>query len=187
MSDVKQKREEVLEKLYDELLSTNLEEFKQNTNPCDVLDGKKTSQNPKIQLIVALENARATDSELERKDRDLEIKYKELEQDLAMKSRELELKSKDLELKDRDLDLKGEALAFDNAHYEIDKEHKERSDRGELAKTIVSTFITLATNVVWGMIFVHEMQATRLFEVEGTETSAAGRWLKQSFPKVRLF
>ena len=135
---IKEKREAVLEKIYDELLEGGLDDFKPETRSFGT-DGKKGPQM--VQLIVALEDAEAKEAEL------------------AAKSEE---------------------LAFDNANHEIDVEH---DDRKELIKILVTSGITIVTNVIWGVIFVHELKQTRLFEVEGTETSAAGRWLKQSFPK----
>mgnify|MGYP006988905875 CR=1 FL=1 len=137
---IKQKREAVLEKVYDELLDSDLEEFKTEARSGFGTDTRK-SQNQLVQLVVALEDAEAKDGEL------------------AVKSEE---------------------LTFENANHEIDVEHEDRS---ELIKLLVTSGITILTNVVWGMIFIHELNATREFERDGTETSAAGRWLKQSFPK----
>ena len=138
---IKQKREAVLEKIYDELLEGDFGEFKASDRSGFGTDAKRAQQNPMIQLIATLESANANEEENE---------------------------------------LKGETLAFDNAHREIDRQH---ADRSELMKLLVTSGITIATNIAWGLIFVHELEATRRFEIDGTETSAAGRWLKQSFPK----
>ena len=142
MDDVKQKREQVLEMLYDELLEDGLDEFKPVAYSSFGSDSKK-GQQPKIQLIIALEDARAKEMELE---------------------------------------LKNETLEFDNAHHEIDKNQHAKE---ELVKVLVTSGITVLVNVAWLMLYKHELAQTRIFEVEGTETSAAGKWLKQSFPKMR--
>ena len=144
MSNVKQKREQVLEKVYDELLENGVTDLMPSTTIHGVLDDKKQRQAPIVQLIVALENANAAEE---------------------------------------DLRLREDILDFDNAHKEIERKH---NDRNELIKLGVTAGITIVSNVVWGMIFVHELQATRQFEIDGTETSAAGRWLKQSFPKFHM-
>lgn len=142
---VEQKREQVLEKIYDELLEGDLDEFMPNAYSAADSDGRKTpKQVPVVQLIVALENAKANDEEVA---------------------------------------VKQDALEFDNAHHEIDRQH---NDRNELVKVLATAAVNIAINVAWGMIFVHELKATRKFEIDGTEVSAAGRWLKQSFPKMRM-
>lgn len=143
MSDIKQKREAVLEKIYDELLDGGLDEFKSTAGTGFGNDAKK-AQNPKVQLIVALENAAIAEGELE---------------------------------------LKSEELEFNNAHHQIDKEEHEKEER---AKLIANAAVSLVTSALWAVIFVHELRQTRLFEVNGTETSAAGKWLKQAFPKMRV-
>lgn len=137
---IKDKREAVLEKIYDELLKGDLDDFKQNGYPSFGSDAKK-GQQPLVQLIDTLEKANTAEEEAH---------------------------------------IKEDALDFDNAHNELERQQEERT---ELIKLLVTSGITIATNLVWGMIFVHELNATRLFEKDGTETSAAGRWLKQSFPK----
>ena len=141
---LKQKREAVLEKLYDELLEDDLDDFIARTYSGDGT-GDKRRQDPTVQLIVALENANSSDKEI---------------------------------------DLKGDVLAFDNANKEIDRDAETKR---ELARILITAGVTIVTNVAWGMIFVHELKATRQFEIDGTETSAAGRWLKTSFPKVKMF
>lgn len=137
---IREKREAVLEKIYDELLEGDLDDFKQNGYPGFGSDAKK-GQQPLVQLIGTLESANAAE---------------------------------------REVQIKDDSLGFDNAHSELERQQEERT---ELIKLLVTSGITIATNLVWGMIFVHELNATRLFEKDGTETSAAGRWLKQSFPK----
>lgn len=156
MSSVKQKREQVLETIYDKLYEEGLDDFMPNADSTSVgPDGKLRIESQKnapiVQLIVALENANAADEENA--------------------------------IKEKELSLKEDTLAFENAHHEIDRKH---DDRNELIRLVVTSGVTLVTSVLWGVIMVHEMRATRLFEVEGTETSAVGRWLKQSFPKPRL-
>lgn len=142
MSNVKQKREEVLERLYDELLAQD-----KVTQTVEIVDAKggKRVEIPAVQLVVALENARSNDE---------------------------------------DIALKGDILAFDNANKVEDRDAERKRELMRLAAT---AGVTLVTNIVWGIIFVHELRATREFEVDGTETSAAGRWLKTSFPKVKMF
>lgn len=142
MSNVREKREQVLEKLYDKLLESNLDEFKLNAYSGSGPEGKK-GQHPMVQLIATLEEAKAADEKIV---------------------------------------LEGDVLAFDNANHEIDRTHEAKM---EVAKLLATAGVTVITNVAWGMIFVHELKATRQFEVDGTETSAAGRWLKNSFPKMR--
>lgn len=154
---VKQKREQVLERLYDELLAQD--KIVDQTYSDDETGGKKKKDNTTVQLVVALESARSNDEDND-------------------------LKEKDLDIKERDLELRGDILAFDNANKEIDREAEQRR---ELIRLACTAGVTIITNVAWGMIFVHELRATRQFEVDGTETSAAGRWLKQSFPKMKLF
>jgi len=142
MSNVKQKREEVLERLYDELLAQD-----KVTQTVEIVDAKggKRVEIPAVQLVVALENARSNDE---------------------------------------DIALKGDILAFDNANKVEDRDAERKR---ELVRFAATAGVTLVTNLVWGVIFVHELRATREFEVDGTETSAAGRWLKTSFPKVKMF
>lgn len=139
---VEKKREEVLERLYDELLEQD-----KVTKPVILIDAKggQRAEIPAVQLVVALENARSNDE---------------------------------------DIALKGDVLAFDNANKVEDRDAERKRELMRLAAT---AGVTLVTNIVWGIIFVHELRATREFEVDGTETSAAGRWLKTSFPKVKMF
>lgn len=143
MSNLKSKREAVLEKLYDELLEKDVPDALAEYTMCGP-DGKK-AQNYLVQLIQTLENANAADD---------------------------------------DIHLKADIVELDNANKSIEVMH---NDRNELTKILVTAIVTMVTNVAWGIIFTKELEATRLFEVEGTETSAASRWLKQSFPKMRLF
>lgn len=137
---IKEKREAVLEKIYDEMLEGDLDDFKQNGYSGFGSDAKK-GQQPLVQLISTLESANAAEEEAR---------------------------------------IKEDALDFDNAHNELERQQEKWM---ELIKLFVTSGITIATNIVWGMIFIHELNATREFETNGTETSAAGRWLKQSFPK----
>jgi cellobiose-specific phosphotransferase system component IIA len=151
---VEQKREAVLEKIYDELLEDDgLTDFVNCCIYSTNAEGKKGSfKHPYLDLLSSLENARAQELELK-------------------------LKAKEAQLKD-------DAQLFENANKEIDRKHEFKT---ELLKLAVTSGVSAITTAMWGLIFVHELKATRVFELDGTEGSAAGRWLKNSFPKPRVF
>lgn len=81
---------------------------------------------------------------------------------------------------EKEFELKDTLALTDNANADMDRELRFR-------ELIVNTCVTAGQALLWGLIFVAELKATRRFEQTGTETSAASRWLKNSFPKVRLF
>ena len=87
----------------------------------------------------------------------------------------------DANAREADRDIKNEELAFDNAHHEIDNDQRKIEE----AVKLCATGVTLVTSLVWAVIFVHEMNATRVFEVDGTPTSAADKWGRMLFPKFR--
>lgn len=168
-------REQVLEMCYERLLDTNLEGIADNSFGNEK-DGKKGTP-PIVQLIVALENAQSNEQEHQ-------LKQDELEQKRVEAEHRVWLDKETTELQKRDLAVKEDALAFDNAKHDIDIKHE---DRREIAKLVISSAITVAGTVVWATLFAQELEQTRVFEVKGTETSAASRWLKSSFPKVKMF
>ena len=185
---VNQKREEVLEKIYDRLLETDgLDEFFNEGQFAYTVDGKRISkQHPSVQLIAALENARKDDTDLEKKETELQLKMSELqlkETELQMKARDFDIKDAELELKQKEFDLKDNQVLVDNAARDMDRRDHLKM---EILKVLGTASVSLITTIMWGALFTHELRATRAFELEGTEVSAAGRWLKNSFPKPRV-
>lgn len=166
MTCVEKKREEVLAQIYDRLLEEDgLDEFFDG-GVITLPDGKKVSKNhPAVQLIATLENARAADTSA------------------FLKKVELDLEQGELKVKEGELKLKDDCALVDNANKEIDR---KQAFKVEVLKALITAGVSVVTTAAWGMIFVHELKATRLFEIEGTEISAAGRWLKNSFPKPRF-
>lgn len=165
-------RDDVLNKLYQDLLENGTDIL---TTGCDGKDGKRG--NSAVQLIIALENARANEREELRRSHELEEKVR-------FDGEEIKLRQKEADLREREIELRGDEIEFNNAHHQIDAKNNTRN---ELIRLGVTSGVTLVTSLIWGAIFVHELKATRQFEVEGTEVSAAGKWLKNSFPKVKLF
>lgn len=154
---VEEKREKVLELIYEEMAHKS--NFSYDKTLADV--------------VKSLESARLADQELAFKKAEAETSEEQENRDFELKEKELALKEKEFELKD--------ALALtDNANAEMDRAARKR-------ELIVTSCITAGQAILWGLIFVHELSMTRKFEETGTELSAASRWLKNSFPKVRLF
>ncbi len=129
------------------------------------------------EIIKTLEAAELAEKEFELKEDATRAEFVNAERDFDLKEQDLDLRERELEIKDR-------AAATDEVNAQTDREVQ---DKAKLRELIVNAAITIGQAALWGAIFVHELKATRIFEVEGTETSAAGRWLKNSFPKVRLF
>lgn len=117
-------------------------------------------------------------------DREAELKSRIAEAESDNKEREFDLKEQELDLKERELEIKQRSMLADRNDANLDR---ELQDKIKLRELIVNSCITIGTTALWGLIFVHELKATRTFEMTGTEVSAASRWLKNAFPKVRLF
>lgn len=86
-------------------------------------------------------------------------------------------------LAEKEFELKDSVALTDNANA---VEDRQQENKIKLRELITSSCLTIAQTAVWALIFVAEMSATRKFEETGVETSAVSRWLKSSFPKVRL-
>ena len=154
---VDKKREEVLESLYEEMAHKS----------------NYTYDKTLAETIKALESARAAEKESKLKENESQIKAKEMQ-----------LKEQELQLREKEFNLKDAVALTDNANAEIDR---KQEDRIRLRELVVNSVVALLPALVWGTIFVVELTATRKFEETGTETSAASRWLKNSFPKVKGF
>lgn len=128
-------------------------------------------------IIKTLEAAEAAEREFELKELDAEVNN-------ANTERDFDLREQEFDLKERELELRKELAAAESTNAQL---ARELENTIKLRELITHACITIGQAALWGAIFVHELKATRLFEVEGTETSAAGKWLKNSFPKVRLF
>lgn len=168
---VEAQRDLVLERIYDRLLNEyELDEFFDNS-PQYSPDGKRVvkQQPPVAQLIATLESSRVAEMEAHQKE--------------VSSEREAALKEQELALKKEELRLRDDVALTDNAQRDMDRKQQTHAEMLRAAVTVGTSVLTTA---VWGVIFVHEMKQTRLFEVEGTEVSAAGRWLKSSFPKPRF-
>ena len=86
-------------------------------------------------------------------------------------------------LAEKEFELKDAEVLTENANA---VEARKLEDKIKLRELVVNTAVTLGQAALWATIFVLQMEATRKFEETGTETSAVSRWLKQSFPKMRL-
>lgn len=67
---------------------------------------------------------------------------------------------------------------------EVIKETQE--DKNRRREAIASICVTAVTNVMWALVMTNEMHRTRMFETDGIETSSVSKWLKSSFPKIRM-
>lgn len=168
---VESKRDQVLEELYDRLLLDGEIDAFFNSKVSVSPDGKKVAkqQHPVVQLISTLESARVAEIEARQKE-------DSSKKEAALKEQELSLKKEELKLKD-------DIALTDNANRDMDRRHQMHI---ELLRDAITGAVTLVTTGIWSMIFIHELKQTRLFEIDGTEVSAAGRWLKNSFPKPKL-
>lgn len=154
---VDEKREKVLELIYEEMAHKSNYAYDKTL----------------AEMIKALESARQAEKEHE-------LKTAISEKDDANAKADRELKERELELAEKEFELKDTLALTDNANAEMDREARFK-------ELLVNSALTLGNALLWGIIFVGELKATRKFEETGTETSAASRWLKSSFPKVRFF
>ncbi len=158
---MKEERRKVLELIYKEMSHASNYSY-----PKELAD-----------IVKALEAA-------ELAEREAELKSKLAEAENSNKEREFDLKEQELDIKERELEIKHQAML---AEREDAKKDRELQEKARLRELIVNSCITVGTTALWGLIFVHELRATRKFEMTGTEVSAASRWLKNAFPKVKLF